>query len=237
VVNSRRQLNLRRWVRGQEFIDLHERVAGWLDRHLAIMESGAPWLTRIGVDVYEICYGAVRPRFEFSLESGPRASVSCVREVIAVYGFNGLPASRLGHLEYALSVAGWLRSGAGPWVGSRGNAVLRWEPSDELDYPPGMAGVPPLGRPALAPAMWLSWGSRGQPARLRPNPARKRGDDRNYLTIESSGVEYWKFPEVALSDHEHVIAANLNLSYYSNPTPLEPQHRIPRYFLPTPMTR
>ena len=115
--------------------------------------------------------------------------------------------------------------------------MLRWGPSDELDYPPGMAGVPPLGRPTLDPTMWLSWSSRGQPTRLRPNRAWTRGDTRNYLTVESSGGEYWKLPDIALSDHQHVIAAKIDLTYYSNPLPLEREHRIPRYLLPTPANR
>jgi len=240
VLTSRRQLNLPRWIRGRTFGELHGSVVAWLDSHLATVEHGAPWLHRVGTDVWDYCRGEVRSPFDFSLAPRFRASAGCGRQVIAVYGFDGDLTERLGQLAEALSAAGWERIGPLPmraWADADRYALLSWQPNAVLDYPLGVDGTPPWGRPTLSPHMRLSWTSSGQATRLRQDPNRNRSDTRNYQSVESSDSEYWKLPDSALERYDHTLAVHLDLSYYSNPDALARRHRIPRHLLPTPPTR
>jgi hypothetical protein len=235
-MTSRRQFDLGRWTADDTFVQLHDTVVIWLDRHFATIEEGAPWLDRIGVDTWDYCRATVRPRLEFSLGPRYRATAGCTRDVIAVYGFDGALAQRLGELSEALSAAGWRRVGPLPirlWEDAHGEAVMKWRPSAALSHPPGMEGKAPWEKPPLDPHMWLSWSSRGQDNRLRRDPNRLRTSARNLISVEFSGTEYWNLPDTALQEHEHVLAIKLDLSYYSNPDALRRPHRIPRHILPT----
>lgn len=190
--------------------------------------------------MWDYCRGEVRSPFDFSLAPRFRASAGCGRQVIAVYGFDGDLTERLGQLAEALSAAGWERIGPLPmraWADADRYALLSWQPNAVLDYPLGVDGTPPWGRPTLSPHMRLSWTSSGQATRLWQDPNRNRSDTRNYQSVESSDSEYWKLPDSALERYDHTLAVHLDLSYYSNPDALARRHRIPRHLLPTPPTR
>lgn len=233
VLVARRQFNLPRWVRGRRFTAVHDLVVAWLDGHFAVVERGAPWLRRIGADVHDRCSGAARSVFEFSLESGPRASVACHRDIIVVYGFDGDLGQRLGQLTEALSAAGWERSRPFSLLREREDASrhawLTWEPSPAWGYPPGPDGIPLCGDRPLSPRMLLTWTSRGQTSRLRQDPNRRTIRTRNFLTVESSDTEYWKLPETALARHDHIATLTVSLAYYHLPG----GRGVPRYLRPS----
>jgi hypothetical protein len=100
----RRQLNLARWTRGREFRHLHGVSVTWLDSHFEPIERRAPWLHRVGSDVWDFCKGGVQPFFRLS--GGFSAGASCIREVTAVYGFDGPLTPRLRSLDQAMPPAG-----------------------------------------------------------------------------------------------------------------------------------
>ena len=75
---AERQLNLRRWVGGREFADLHDASVVWLEQHFQVIERDAPWLQRIGSDVWDFCKGGVSSPF-FRLTPGHSATAGCVR--------------------------------------------------------------------------------------------------------------------------------------------------------------
>jgi hypothetical protein len=236
ILISRRQLNLPRWVASPSFTELHATISAWLDSHLAVLEDDAPWLHRTGVDVWDFCKAAVYAPTAISFQPRFRASARCVRDLIVVYGFDGDLAERITQLDHVLSTAGWepLRQASLQYPQNPNrHVVLRWRPSALLTHPPGMRGMPPLGKPELAPTLRLSWGSGGQQSWLREDSNRKRENTRNYLTVESSGTEYWKLPTATLTKHDHVLIAHLHLGYYQNPIPLSRRYRIPRYLRPT----
>jgi hypothetical protein len=236
ALTSRRQLNLPRWIRGRTFAEIHGSVVTWLDSHFAMVERGAPWLDRVGTDIWDYCRGSVNSPFEFTLKTRVRATAGCGRSVIAVYGFDGDLPECIDRISVAFSAAGWERIGPlplRPWADANGEAVMGWRPNTALGYPPGMAGIPPWGTPPLDPHMWLVWSSRGQQTRMRQDPTRTQSHTRNSVSVEFSGTEYWKFPEAALADHEHALSVQIDLGYYSNPEALTLRHRIPRYLLPT----
>jgi hypothetical protein len=62
----RRQLNLARWTRGRKFRHLHSVSVAWMDSHFELIERGAPWLHRVGGDVWDFCKGGVEPFFRFT---------------------------------------------------------------------------------------------------------------------------------------------------------------------------
>jgi hypothetical protein len=62
---------------------------------------------------------------------------------------------------------------------------------------------------------------------------RLRDAPRNYLLLDNSEVERRALQKDALGSHEHALAVNINLDYYSNPNAKQFRHRIPRYWLPT----
>ena len=227
---SRRQFNLPRWTRRQEFVDLHSSAVSWLDENLSILERDAPGLRRFGTDTWDYCHGAVRSIFHFPV-AAPRhlPSVGCTRNVIAVYGFDGDPGERLEKIAETMSMAGWKRIAPlplRPWESTNGYAMLGWQP-DVKDT------EAPWGGKNSSPYMTLSWCSRGQESPLEQDPSRTHISTRNYLTLECSGTEYWKLPESALEGHEHVLAVTVTLSYYSSLDSWRPQRRIPRHLLPT----
>jgi hypothetical protein len=249
----RRQLNLRRWVDSREFTDLHDASVAWLEQHFQVIERGAPWLHRIGSDSWDVCQGGVSNPI-LRLAPGHSASAVCVRQVTAVYGFDGPLTARLISVGEALLAAGWelTRTAAGQawtdldgtanvagagshrnrWI-ANGRALLRWRPTAALTYPAGGEGTPPWGRPPLSPSMRVSWSSRGQETGVRPNPDKTRGATRNFLPLEASDAGLPDLLREALDHHEHALRMAINLCYYSNPNARARPHRIPRYFLPT----
>ncbi len=227
---SRRQFNLPRWTRRQEFFDLHSSAVSWLDENLSILERDASGLRRFGTDTWDYCHGAVRSIFHFAVAAPRRLpSVGCTRNVIAVYGFDGDPGERLEKIAETMSTAGWKRIAPlpmRPWEGANGYAMLEWQP-DAKD------AEAPWGGKNSSPHMTLSWCSRGQETPLEQVPSRTHISTRNYLALECSGTEYWNLPESALESHEHVLAVTVTLSYYSSLDSWRPQRRIPRHLLPT----
>jgi hypothetical protein len=236
VLTSRRQLNLKRWIRTRRFQDLHGHVVEWLDQHYATLERGSPWLHLVGTDAWDYCSGRVHSLFEISLQPRYKASAGCTRDVIVVYGFDGDLTQRLHQLEPVLSTAGWTRTGPlplQPWAQAQA-AVMRWEPTTALTYAPGLEEIPPYYERKLTPFMWLSWYSRGQTSRLAPSPyGRKALNTRNHQAVQADSTEYWRFPASALAQYEHALVVHVILGYYGDQAALGWRHRIPRYLLPT----
>jgi hypothetical protein len=99
-----------------------------------------------------------------------------------------------------------------------------------------MEGTPPWGRLPLSPNMSVACFSRSETPQVPPpdhTANTLRGARRNYLLLENSEVERRALQEDALGSHEHALAVNVDLAYYSNPNARALQHRIPRYWLPT----
>lgn len=250
VSTPSRQLNLQRWVGSREFRDLHDASVAWLEEHFQMIERGAPWLHRVGSDSWDFCKGGVRNPF-LQLAPGRNASAGCVREVTAVYGFDGPLTVCLKSVGEALSAAGWELSDGRAWTDLDGTAtvagagghrnrwmadrraLLGWRPVAALAYPAGGKGTPPWGRQLLAPHMRVTWSSRGQETGWRRDPNKARGMTRNYLALEVSEAEVPELLEQAIAGHEHALTVTIGLAYYSNPHARAWAHRIPRYLFPT----
>jgi hypothetical protein len=174
------------------------------------------------------------------------------------YGFDGPLLAMIDVLGEALFAAGWgkfknERRGSRParqlWVPLTGQELVerrdsdfsarvvypQWRPNSALGGPAGLEGTPPWGRSPLSPRMSVSCVSRGQERRVRPADylGSAQRAPRNYLLLEKSEVEQQALEDHALAAHEHAVAVNIRLGYYSNPNVKARPHRIPRYWLPT----
>ena len=250
LTGSRRQFNLPRWTRGREFRDLHSTAVAWLESHFELIEGAAPWLHRAGRQVRDTCSGQVKG---LALDLTPhfKASVSCAREVTAVYGFDGPLTARLRSLDQAIPAAGWelparqtwqdFDSGTAAttpglaefrtrWVTDR-QVVLTWRPTAALGLPAGGERMRPRAHPPLAPSMRVTWSSRGQPPGWLGDPNEAKDTTRNYLPLEVSEPGVQELLEQALVRSEHVLTVTIELSYYSNPDARAWRQRIPRYIL------
>lgn len=251
----RRQPNLRRLVHRRVFQELHAVSAAWMDRHFELIETSAPWLDRIGRDLLDYCRGFARPP---GLDPGFRASAGCTRALTVVYGFDGSLLTKLDMFGEALFAAGWgklknvRRSGRFAeqlWIPLNGEELLarkdidsglgpmhpEWRPNERLSRPAGMEGTPPWGRLPLSPDMSVSCISRDQTRQVMPSDLAGSAQraPRNYLLLDNTEVERQALEDHALGTHEHALAVNISLQYYSNPNAKASPHRIPRYWLPT----
>ena len=235
----RRQLNLPRWTGGREFRHVHAASVAWMDSHFELIERGAPWLRRVGSDVWDYCRGAVMPFFR--LTPGFSATAGCTREVTAVYGCDDPLIPRLRTLGQALPPAGWelgtaalpqtwmdldpdraaaaegLASHRTSWMTDR-QVTLSWRPTEALDFPPDGEGTPPWQRPPLTPHMRVTWSSRGQATGWRPDPGKTSGATLNYLPLEVSQAHVPDLLDQALARYDHALTVTIILPYYSNPT-------------------
>jgi hypothetical protein len=255
VMEKRRQPNLRRLVRRPSFRQWRVVSAQWLERHFELIEASSPGLERMGAELCDYCRGGASWR---GLEPGFPATAGCARSVTVVYGFDGRLLAMLDVLGEALFAAGWgklknERRGAGPveqlWVPLTGQELVerrdsdfrarivypQWRPNSTLGRPAVMEGTPPWGSPPLSPRMSVSCVSRGQEWRAGPadDVGSARHAPRNFLLLEKSEVEQRGLEDHALATHEHAVAVNIRLGYYSNPNVKAAPHRIPRYWLPT----
>lgn len=258
VMGMRRQPSLRRLVCRRSFQQLHAASVEWLERHFELIDASASGFERIGTDLWDGCHGSVRwPGFSF--EPVYPATAGCQRSLTAVYGFDGPLLTALDVLGQALFAAGWgklmnERSGTRTvrqsWVAVTGWELVErrhsdlptlgltpeWRPNSVLDRPAGMESIPPWGRAPLRPDMSVTFSSRGQEKRtVEPvdHVAIARRAPRNYLLLEKSETGQQALEDRALAAHEHTVAVNITVSYYSNPNIKASPHRIPRYWLPT----
>jgi hypothetical protein len=225
-----------------------------MDSHFELIERGAPWLHRVGSDVWDFCRGGVQPFLR--LEGGFSAGAGCIREVTAVYGFDGLLLPLLRSLDQALPPTGWdmselavrqtwrdldpdsaataegLARHRTRWMIDR-RVNLTWRPTEGLGYPPDGEGTPPWGQPPLTPHMRVMWSSRGQETGWRGDPNKKQPTTRGYVAVEASESGVPELLEEALARYEHALTATIHLAYYSNPNARAWRHRMPRYILPT----
>lgn len=247
---------MRRWMRGREFADLHAESVTWLDRHLEVIEGGAPWLHRIGCDVWDFCVGGVTPFL--ALLQKPGAGARCSRKLTAVYGFDGQLLPLLRSLDRALPPAGWSIDHPGQswadldparaavatkmekfrsrWMVDR-RVNLTWKATGQLGYPPGGPGTPPWGQQLLAPRMLVTWCSRGQATGWVGNESSKRRSvsgqfGRGHVAVEVSEDQVVRLLDEALDHHEYALTVTIELQYYANPAARSREHRIPRYLLP-----
>ena len=255
VTEMRRQPNLRRLVRRRRFQQLRAVNTEWMERHVELIEASAPALEPIGTELWDWCRGSARWR---GFEPGFPASAGCTRSLTVVYGFDGRLLAMLDVLGEGLFAAGWgkiknERRGSRPvrqtWVALTGYELLerrdsdfsargiypQWRPNSALGRPVGMEGTPPWGRSPLSPRMSVSCVSRGQERRVMPadHLGSARRAPRNYLLLVKSEVDQEALEDQALAGHEHAVAVNISLGYYSNPNVEARPHRIPRYCLPT----
>jgi hypothetical protein len=252
---SRRQFNLPRWTRRQEFRALHRDSVMWLDSRFLLIEQGAPWLVRVGDDVLDFCQGGVANRFE-RRKGRSGASVGCIRKVTVVYGFDGELILRLRSLDQAIPLAGWqvgtralpqswadldpdraaraegLAGWRMRWMTDR-RVSLRWSPTAATGYPANVVEMRPWGKPPFAPEMRVTWSSRGQSTGWRQDPDKKRDRTRNYLPLEISDLSVPELLEQALARYEHALTVTIPLGYYANPNAKVLGHRVPRYLLPS----
>ena len=237
VLFARRQIDLSRWTRRSEFVDVRGAVVTWLDAFLVAMERDCAWLCRVGSDVADECRAEVRSSFELSFGAPRRrATAGCRRSVIAVYGFDGDLAARLTEFARVLSDLGWVGAELGVTqglLGSRSSGSLHWRPAPAFAPPPTVAALPPWGNRMLEPRMGVLWSGRGEEMRLRRDALWTRGESRNHLTLESSGTDFWSLPDRALERSEYALAVILEVGYYANPAGLERPHRLPRHLLPS----
>ena len=257
VMDKRRQPNVRRLARRPGFQQLRAVSAEWLERHFELIAANAPGFEPVGMEVRDSCGGSARARW-FSLEPGFPASAACVRSVTVVYGCDGRFLEVFDVLGEALFAAGWgkvknEREGSGPlrqmWVAltgqdlaerrdvdSRGGRVVypHWRPNSVLGLPAGIEGTAPWGGAPLSPYLWVSCVSRGQGRRVLPADllGLAQWAPRSYLLLEKSEAERQALEDHALAVHEHAVAVNISLTYYSNPNIKARPHRIPRYWLP-----
>jgi len=139
LAEARRQFDLPRWTRSQEFRDLHSTSVAWLESHFELIERGAPWLHRVGSDVRDFCSGRVTG-LTFDLTPHFKANVGCAREVTAVYGFDGPQLARLRSLDQAMPAAGW----------AMGTSATRQTTRNYLPLEISESSVPELLEQALA---------------------------------------------------------------------------------------
>ena len=151
----------------REFKIIRDDGVAWLDRHFELIEQGAPWLHRIGRDVWDTCNGSVPSPslFDFAPKSGP--GVVCRRAVTTVYGFDGQETG-IPPVAQAFSAAGWeIRRISG------GATLAVWRPGEGIGYPSYGEGMPPWGgKPIIAPQMQVSWLSSGEGTTARRDPNR-----------------------------------------------------------------
>lgn len=254
----RRQIDLPRFTRRRRFRNLHDESVTWLDSHFELIEHGAPWLHRVGRDVWDCCTGRVSNPF-LRLEPGPGAHAGCRREVTTVYGFNGQLSACLRSLDQAMPPAGWemaalargqswaaLNStdlnGTEPadaltrhrtrWMTDR-QVNLNWRPGAALGYPPSGPRTPPWREEAFTPSMRVSWSSRGQETGWQRDPNKTRTATRNYFPLEVSESGVPELLDEALARYEHALTVTIDLGYYVNRNAAALRHRMPRYLLPT----
>ena len=235
--------DLARFTRSAGFRDVHAAVEAWLDRHFAMIESGAPWLDRAGAVVTDYCW------CNQDWPGGPlsaRSRVMCVRGVAVSYGFDGSPRDRLPELAAAMLGAGWgadwpprppdgsagppVRALAGPGGWHYGNP--HWVPVSGLPRPPGLHRMPGGSLPgALRPGMTVRGTSRGQPV-VAMTPSLSvtqqqyslhhlpRGSERVptpcYVPLQVTGIDVDDGERAALARHERAVTVSISLQYYVN---------------------
>lgn len=235
----------------------HAAVA-WLDSHFELIESGAPWLNRVGGDVRDSCSAQVRGLIEDFFSPRPRATAGCMRTVTAVYGFDDPLIARLRSLDQVLPASGWelgdlarrqswadLDPGATAtanglarhrmrWMTDR-QVNLTWRPAAALDYPRDAERMRPWGQPPLEPRMRVTWSSRGQETGWRRNPGEtpeRVVRTHTHLLLEISELTVPELLDEAFAHYAHALTVTISFSYYSNPNAKARPHCIPRYLLP-----
>ena len=230
-----------------------------MERHFELIEDNAPWLDRIGTDLWDYCRGSARsPGFK----PGSGGHAACTRILTVVYGFDGRLLAKLDVIGEALFAAGWgkiknVRRAGRPveqfWVALNGEGILegkdsdfgpsriprsirpQWRPNKMLSRPTGMESTPPWGRRPLSPDMSVACVSRGGTRQVPPPDHvgnRIRNAPLNYLLLDNSEVERHALEEDALGSHDHALTVTISLTYYSNPNARALPYRIPRYLLP-----
>jgi hypothetical protein len=227
-VIPRRQFNLPRLVRSREFKVIRDESTTWLDRHFELIEQGAPWLHRIGRDVWDTCNGSVPSPSLFDFAPKARPGVGCRRAVTTVYGFDGQETG-IPPVAQAFSVAGWeIRRIAG------GATLAAWRPGEGIGYPSYGEGMPPWGgKPIIAPEMRVSWLSSGEGTTATRDPNRMHRVTRNYLPLENTKIQLSELLKEALWHHGNAMYVTISFGYYWNPWARGFRHRVPRYLLPT----
>lgn len=252
----RRQVNLRRWTRSQEFGDLRREAVAWLDRHFELIERGAPWLVAGGASVTDVC-SAFIGNASFG-QMGTGAGTESGRKVTVVYGFGGPLIPLLRSLDQAFPVAGWqlgtqasrqswadldpeaasaatgLARSYTRWMTDR-SVTLEWHPTEALGYPPGLDRMRPCGLPPFRPAMTVTWASRGQDIgwRMIEDAITMRDVTRNLVPLEVSELKVPQLLEGTLARYEHALAVTIGLAYYVNLNPKVRPYRMRRHVIPT----
>ena len=239
----RRVPDLARFSRGAEFGRLQSAAAAWADRNFALIEHSAPGLDRVGRQVLDRCETGLGSR-PLSIPADP-PSVTCTREITAVYGADGRLDAALAELAAALGAAGW---------GARGGETtapldlgrreppewpVRWSPGPGLGLPAGLETMPPDRRFPLSRwlDMGIGWISRGQHAELVTTTAGGRSGaartaTATYHPVEAGGPEVRDLAGRALARHEHAVAVRIGIVYYLNSNVNAAPGRLRKRLLP-----
>lgn len=211
----RRVPDLVRFTRKAEFRELDGVVAAWIDRQVALIERGAPWLKRAGRRVFDHCHTSMG-NIPFTNTRDPR-SVMCSRDVAVLYGFDGGLAARLTKLSRVLRSCGWGEIQLQP---RDSPARAKWQPTGDLGYPPGLETVPPDPRYPPSLRMMIAWAAPGQSAESlaieTPWPWDTSIASPWYQMLEVDGPAIGPLAAQTLSDRQHALVMDIEVVYYSN---------------------
>jgi hypothetical protein len=224
--SPRRVPDLGRFTRSRSFGQLQSAAAAWADQNFELIEGGAPWLDRAGRWVLDRCQTGLGSRSALQIPRDP-PTLTCTREVTAVYGLDGNLDARLAELATVLCRAGWGDRQSDTTVPLRDLAHrqpprghVNWSPADGVCLPAVLETMPPPRQVRLE--MGIGWISRGKPTaelvttRAGGRPGAPRAATATYRPVEVGGSDVGDLADRALARHQHAIAIRISTGYYQN---------------------
>jgi hypothetical protein len=247
ALSPRRVPDLGRFTRSAGFGQLQSAAATWADRNFELIEDGAPWLERAGRWVLDRCQTGLESR-ALKIPRDP-PTLTCTREVTAVYGIDGNLDARLADLAAVLGRAGWGDRQGDTTVPLRdlGHSPpptwsVDWSPVAGFGLPAVLETMPPTRRFSLKSwlEMGIGWISRGKPTaelvttRASGLTGELRTTTATYHPVEVSGADPGDLAGRALARHEHVIAIRIKIYYYLDSNVNAAPGRLRKRLLPVP---
>jgi hypothetical protein len=233
MASPRRVPDLVRFTRSAEFGQLQGAAAAWLDQSWELIDAGAPWLDRVGGQVFDRCETSLQTR-AFSIPRDP-PRLTCERGITVVYGLDGSLGGRLAELAAALPAAGWdTTRSTGPDL-DRKPAIwgVSWSPGTGVPLPAVLETMPPEHRRPLHLHMRISWVSRGDwLGQMSAGQAGPPAATATYRPVEITGTDPEQLAAQALARHEHAIAISVLVPYYQNANVNAQPYRLRRKALP-----
>jgi len=247
VFSPRRVPDLGRFTRGAGFGQLQSAAATWADRNFELIEGGAPWLDRAGRWVLDRCQTGLGSR-ALQIPRDP-PTLTCTREVTAVYGLDGDLHARLAELAAVLGRAGWGDRQGDTTVPLRdlGHSpppawAIDWSPVAGFGLPAVLETMPPTRGVPLKSwlKMGIGWISRGKPpaelvtTRASGLTGEPRTATATYHPVEVSGDGIGDLADRTLARHEHAIAIGIEICYYMDSNVNAAPGRLRKRLLPVP---